>query len=686
MRLGKELSGELKGMSQREGVTVYMTLLAGVQVLLGRYAGQEDVAVGSVIANRNREETEGVIGFFANTLVLRSRVRGKERFRELLERVRGTVLEAYEHQDVPFEKLVEELAPERDMSRTPLFQVMLGWQTARGGELRLGGVEVKPLGGGRTGAAFDLTIDLQEKEGEIQGRVEYATGMYRRERMERLIGHLETLLRGAVREAGQVIEEMEWMREEEREQVLRGWQGEEVAGTGSVVERIAEEASERGDQIAIRTEHEEMSYGELNRRANQLGRRLRNSGVGLESRVGVGVKRGVGLVIGLLGVWKAGGAYVAVDGKQPRERVERMLKQAGVKVVVRERGGALDWWEGERVEMEEEGIWRESGEEVESGAWWESLAYVMYTSGSSGEPKGVGVRQGGVWNLLMGIEETVGMERGEGMLAVTTVGFDIAGLEMYWPLVRGGVVEMGSEEESGDGEKLAGRVERSGVKVMQATPTGWRMLIEGGWKGGKDVRVLCGGEALPERLREELVEKSGGVWNVYGPTETTIWSTAEEVKRGEEGGGIGRALRNTEVYVLDGRGEAVPVGVEGELYIGGEGLARGYEGRGDLTAERFVPNGYSGRGGERLYATGDRVRWREGGELEYLGRKDGQVKVRGYRIELGEIERVLEEHAGVKQAAVVVREERVEDKRLVAYVVPGGEKEGSWEEASCGNG
>jgi amino acid adenylation domain-containing protein len=653
------LTDQLRKLSQAEGVTLFITLLTAFQTLLHRYSGVEDVVVGTATANRRRLETEKLIGCFVNMLALRTDCSGNPRFRELLRRVKEVTLAAYSNQDVPFERVVEELQLERSLGHAPLFQVMLLLQNAPRQELHLPGLTMTTEKSDADTAKFDLTLSLNEEEGGLSGWLEYNTDLFAASSIAQLLEHFGVLLAGIVARPEENIWRLPLLSERERRRLLVEW-NETRAEYGSeetLAQLFAAQVERTPDAVAVVCGEEQLSYRELDARANQLGHYLRGQGVGPEVLVGLCVERSVEMVAALLGILKAGGAYVPLDPAYPRERLAFMVADACVRVLLTQ---------AVLTEAREQ-IGRESREAVRVRVSGANLAYLIYTSGSTGVPKGVQITQGAVVNLLRAMRERPGMNAEDRMMAVTTLSFDIAGVELYLPLLVGGQVVVLSRAESGDGRGLGQALERHGATVMQATPATWQMLLSAGWEGAAGLKILCGGEALPRELAERLLQRGREVWNLYGPTETTIWSARSEVAGGAAAVSIGRPLSNTEMYILDGALEPEPVGVGGELYIGGAGLSRGYWRRPELTAEKFVPDPYSGMAGARLYRTGDVVRYREDGEIEHLGRNDHQVKVRGFRVELGEIETVVGRYGGVEQSVVVAREDVPGDKRLVAY-------------------
>jgi len=639
----------VKTLAQDEGSTLFMALLAAFETLLHRYTGQEDFLVGSPVANRTREEVEPLIGFFVNTLALRARVGGDPAFRELVGRVKGVTLDAYAHQDLPFERLVEALEPERDLSRSPLFQVLFVLQNAPFEPLVLPNLLLEPLELESGTSKFDLSLYFMERpDGRLGGFLEIDTALFEEATAYRLLEHFRTLLESAVTNPSGRVSELALLSRAERRQVLKGWNETAAELPQTTVASLFEQQVQRAPEaVAVSQGETRLTYSELDERAESLASHLRSQGIGPESRVGIQMERTPDLLVAVLGVLKSGAAYVPLDPSHPQERLNLILEAARPHTVLTQIG---------RVE---------APSPAEQGRVGEgSLAYILFTSGSTGRPKGVQISQRALANFLLSMVREPGLDADDVLLAVTTLSFDIAGLELLLPLLVGARVEIATREEASDAELLKKRL--AGATVMQATPATWRMLLDAGWEGG-DLKALCGGEALPSDLAARLLPRVGSLWNMYGPTETTIWSATRRVTEEEEGSSIavGGAIANTSLYVLDRRLEPVPVGIPGELCIGGEGLARGYLDAPDLTAERFVPDPFAGG---RMYRTGDLVRWRPDGRIEFLGRIDFQVKVRGFRIELGEIEAALAAHPEVHQAVAGLRGDR-----LVAWIVADGE-------------
>jgi amino acid adenylation domain-containing protein len=665
----------LREAGRRHGATPFMALLALFQMLLSRLTGQDDLAVGAPILGRSRPETEPLIGVFINTLVFRTRWSSDLAFSALLAAVRQSATAAYAHQDLPFEKLVEALEPERNPGHSPIVQVMLDLQGPAQASRQLGALTVTPLDIAAETTRFDLALLLEDgREGDFTGSLQYSTDLFDGTTIERFKGYLANLLASVVEAPERPLSGLPLLGAAERQQLLE-W-GDTAADLGQtrIHHSIAAQARRRPDAPALVHGAATLSYGELVRRAHRLARHLRALGVGPESLVGVCLERSPYLVVSLLAVLAAGGAYVPLDPAYPAERLDLVLTDCAARVLISRRAIAegLSHLPPHLVLLDADraAIAAQSGQPVESGPAAENLAYVIYTSGSTGRPKGVQVPHLALANFMQSMLERPGFGEQDTLLAVTTASFDIAALELFVPLVAGGRVLLASREEAADGALLGDLLSRSASSVLQATPATWRLLIEAGWQGAGGLTALCGGEALPWDLAEQLLVRAGAIWNMYGPTETTIWSAACRVLPAERAARLGGPLANTRLYVVDRLAEPVPIGVAGELLIGGLGVTRGYLGRPDLTAERYVPDP-SGGLGARAYRTGDLVRYLPNGLLEFLGRVDHQVKIRGFRIELGEIEAALAADPRIRQAVVSVREV-AGDRRLVAYLVAEG--------------
>ena len=679
--LSAELTEGLNRLARQAGATLFMTLLAGFQALLSRYSGQDDIVVGAPIANRSRAEVEGLIGLFANTLALRTSLAGDPSFRDLLGRVKEVALGAYAHQDMPFERLVEELRPERSLGHNPLFQVIFSLQNAPRPAFQLPGLQLKPLGAlSNVAAKFDLSFFLFEGPDGLQGKVEYDTDLFDGSTIQRMLRHYQELLQGAVADPETRVSKLPLLTSEERQQILVGWNATaaDYPQDTCLHELIAQQARQGPERVAVECGSQQMSYGELHHRSNQLARYLQKRGVGPDVLVGMLVSRTTDLLVAILGVLKAGGAYVPLDPIYPKDRIAVILGDTSAPVVLTDQAvaDALPESASERIYVDTDWptIAKESAEDLPRSAGPANLIYVLYTSGSTGKPKGAQIEHRNVVNFLSSMRRKPGLTAEDVWLAVTTLSFDFSVLELYLPLLVGAKVVLASREQASDPEQLRGLLASSKITAMSATPATWRMLLESGWDGVHGLKLFCGGEALSPDLANQLLPRCGELWNVYGPTETTVCSHLYRVTSElSQIAPIGVPNFNVTMYLRDKHGELVPVGVPGELYIGGAGVARGYQNRPDLTAERFVANPFSP--GQRLYRSGDIASYLPDGNLRFHGRVDFQVKIRGFRIELGEIETVLASHPSVERVVVVVREDQPGGKRLVAYVVAKAEQD-----------
>jgi amino acid adenylation domain-containing protein len=695
--LSKRVTEALDTLCREESATRFMAVLAAYKLLLSRYTGQHDLAVGTTTANRTAPALEQLIGFFINTVVLRTDLSGELTFRQLVGRVKAVVLDALSNQDVPFEKLVEAVQPERDLSRSPLFQAFFILHNspleqaskaaaqrhdARRSEHVVAPTDIwasRALPAGRrlleTGTAkFDLTLQAIDTADGLAGSLEYNTDLFEHATVTRMLDYFESLVQAVADAPDEPLARVSALPAGER-RVLEAFNdtARDYPRDRCLHELIAAQAAERGLSIAVACAGETLTYAELDRRSTQLAHALRAAGIGPGRLVGVGVDRTVRMPVALLGILKAGGAYVPLDPAFPPDRLAYMVADARVSVLVTERAYIDHVPAGDaRVLCIDDAATYDSypTTPVPALVGPDDLAYVIYTSGSTGRPKGVEIPHRGIVNFLAAMAVSPGLSADDVVVSVTTLSFDIAGLELYLPLITGGRVVIATRAEAGDGMRLAALLEDSGATVLQATPATWRMLIEAGWPGRPDLRMFCGGEPLPADLADALGGRGGELWNLYGPTETTVWSTVAPVIEGEPIT-IGRPIANTDVYLLSPGLERVPLGAVGELYIGGDGLARGYLARPELTAERFIPHPFSDQSGARLYRTGDLARYLPDGRIQCLGRVDHQIKLRGFRIELGEIEAALTAHPAVRSAVVHVHEDAGGDRRLVGYVING---------------
>ena len=688
VELSLELLERLQALGRSEGATLYMTLLAAFQVLLSKYSGSEDVVVGSPIAGRTRKEVEGLIGFFVNTLVLRTDLSGAPSFREVLRRAREVTLGAYAHQEVPFEKLVEELQPERTLSHSPLLQVMFALQNAGDQGGALPGLSVRGVGAEVASAQFDLSLELRTTARGLRGGLNYSTDLFDRGTVVRMLGHLERVLEQVAADPDVRLSRLALAGPEERAQVVVEWnRTERPFSREACIHQLFQAQAERTpDAVALVWGLEEMTFRELDARANRLAHHLAGLGVGPESRVGLRLERSVENVVATLAVLKAGGCCVPVDTSYPAERMDLMLADSAVRVLLSDAelaappaGSGLHVI---RLDQLAEGLAGGQDHAPPANAWAGNLAYVFYTSGSTGRPKGVMMGHREVVQYAACLPQTMQIGPGDHVAQASNASFDAAVFEIWGALLNGATL-VGIDRDVLLSAPLLGQALREqGITHLYQTAALFNQHVREQVDVYAGLRQLVfGAEAVgTESVRRMLRSgKPARVLHEYGPTEATVWCTLEEVEEVAEDAPtvlIGRPIPNARAYVLDPAGEPLPVGVPGELCIGGDGVVRGYLGRPGLTAERFVPDPFAAEPGARMYRTGDRVRWRAEGKLEFMGRLDDQVKIRGFRIEPGEVEAALVAYPGVREARVMMREDQPGDKRLVAYVVGSVEMEG----------
>lgn len=669
------LCADLRQLGARYGCTLFSTLLAGYVMLLHRLTGQGDIVISTPLAGQSVVGRSDLVGHCVNFHPLRFAVDGEQTCAEFLASVQEAVLDAYEHRNYTFGSLLKKLKLARDPSRSPLFSTQFNLDPETTG-LDFSDLRVDVGFNRRSFYSLDLGVNVIEANGALTLRCDYNTDLFAASTIRRWLDNFRTLLQGMVATPEQPLAVLPFLTASERQRVVTEWNDTTLPypHTQCLHELFEEQAARAPEAIAVVYSEDRVSYGELNRRADDLARRLQALGVGPEALVGLYVERSIDMVIGLLGILKAGGAYVPLDPSYPADRVTFMLTDAEVGVIVTQEHLVTQLPAHHAtvvcVDQDEDEDPRLLSPHPHRTTTPENLAYMIYTSGSTGQPKGVQITHRSVVNFLTSMRRAPGMTARDVLLAVTTLSFDIAALEVFLPLVVGGKLEMVSREVAANGERLWRELETAGPTVMQATPVTWRMLIAAGWQGSAQLKILCGGEALSAELAAQLRARGAEVWNLYGPTETTIWSTVHRVDDTTGSIPIGRPIANTQVYILDRHGRPAPIGVTGELYIGGHGVARGYSKRPELTAEKFIPDPFRHEPGARLYRTGDLARYRADGSLECLGRIDHQIKLRGFRIELDEISAVLATHPEVHDSVVVVREDRPDDKRLVAYVVP----------------
>jgi len=674
VRLSHETSEGLKRMSRREGATLFMTLLAAFQILLNRYSGQSDVAVGFPIANRSRLETEKLVGFFVNTLVIRADFSNDLSFREVLRQVRQAALGAYAHQDVPFERLVEELQPERDLTTSPLFQAMFVLQDAPLRRMEFSNITLEPLDVAYGVAKFDLLMNLWEWSEGTAGILQYNTDLFDASTIKRMADHFAVLLKAVIAGPAEKVSRLPLLTPEERHQLLVEWNNNRSSYPKqlSVQDLLEAQAHKTPDAVAVVFGDQRITYADLRRRANRLATYLRELGVGPDVLVGIYLPRSVEMIVALIAVLKAGGGYVPLDPAYPEERLRFILSDSNTAVLLTTsrlattlagcavRVICLDTHAGI--------VSRHSEETPAGGARVENLAYLIYTSGSTGKPKGVAIEHRSVVTFLHWAMEAFSEECLKGVLASTSICFDLSVFELFGPLCCGGKVILAENALS-----LPTLTASSEVTLINTVPSAMAELLRLGGVPPRVKAINLAGEPLQGALVRQIYSLSNveQVFNLYGPSEDTTYSTYAEMRDDPDySPTIGRPIADTQVFALDSDFAPVPIGAPGELLIAGEGLARGYFNRPEPTAEKFTPNPFGADAGSRMYKTGDLVRYRPDGNLEFLGRIDHQVKIRGYRIELGEIEAVINAHSSVRESVVIAREDTPGDKRIVAYFVP----------------
>jgi len=686
--LSAELTAQLRALSQRHGVTLFMTLLAAWSTLMARLSGQTDVVIGTPVANRQRREVEDLIGFFVNTLALRVRLDNNPTVTDLLQQVKELALSVFAHQELPFEQVVEAVKPERSLSHSPLFQVMMTLNnTPDGGEQSLSGLTLAPVPTTHKVASFDLLLSLNEGAREIAGDLEYASALFDHDTVQRFVDAFIALLNGIVDDESASVATLPLLTENERYQLLNEFNDTATAYPRDALihELFEAQVKVNPDAIAVVYEDQSLSYSELNTRANQLAHYLISLGVQADNRVALGVERGLDLVVGVLGILKAGGAYVPLDPSYPAERLRFMLSDSAPKILLTQAKLANHWPSAElatvRLDIDLPVLAAQlpTHNPDAQGLSSQNFAYVIYTSGSTGQPKGVCVSHQGLTNYLHAAVDHYWRADLSGAVVSTPVSFDATLTSLMTPWLLGKPCILLQEDSQVCLEQLAQFIQKPDAYLFKLTPAHLQFLCHSSMVSPTTVGhvIVVGGEQLTRRLlakvRQVLLPKALLV-NEYGPTETVVGCTVHVCTEHDaiadgDNVTIGRPIANTQIYILDAHGEPVPVGVVGELFIAGDGVARGYLNRPDLTAERFLTDPFSTKPTARMYKTGDLGRWLADGTLEFLGRNDFQVKIRGFRIELGEIEARLASCAGVREAAVLAREDVPGDKRLVAYWV-----------------
>jgi amino acid adenylation domain-containing protein len=641
---------------------------------LRRLTTQTDIVIGIPTAGQSLLDNGNLVGHCVNFLPIRVHLIEGQSAAELLHQVKRTLLDAQDHQSYTYGTLVRNLKLRRDPSRLPLVEVQFNLEKV-GANLNFPGLQVEVDPNPKTAVNFDLFVNIVESDHGLVIDCDYNSDLFDRETIARWLTHFETLLKGLAANVHQEVDRLPLLSDADLRQILHDWNAphSDYPRDKCVHELIEEQAARNPDAVAVAFEGSSLTYAQLDKRANQLARHLIKIGVEPGSLVGIALDRSLDLLVGLLAIWKAGAAYLPLDAAYPRDRIALVIEETSLATLLTHSKllPNLPIFDTRPICLDRDWVLIERERETCPAVNLEpsAIAYTIYTSGSTGKPKGVEVTHRNVVNLLWSMRQTPGLHDRDRLLAVTTLSFDIAALELFLPLIAGGQVVVASRETAQDPRLLIHLLNESKPTVMQATPATWRLLLEAGWAGSPGLRMLCGGEALPRKLADQLLQ-CGELWNMYGPTETTIWSATSRVEAGEGPVTIGPPIHNTRFYVLDDKHQPAPIGVPGELHIGGDGVAKGYFRNAQLTAERFIPNPASQESGDRLYKTGDLVRYWPDRKLEFLGRLDNQVKIRGFRIELGEIEAVLARNPDVRECVVAAQEDEPGSNRLVAYCVP----------------
>ncbi|WP_228853308.1 non-ribosomal peptide synthetase [Aegicerativicinus sediminis] len=670
--ISEKITAGLEFLSKTENATLFMTLLGAFYVVLHRYSNQHDIVIGTPVANRDLFELQGLIGVFINLLPLRLDIKGNPNFRSLLKKIKQVATEGYSHQDVPFEKLVEELKPKRDLSRTPLFQVLFNLQNSPKPKLDMPGLECSFIDIDRGVSQFDLMLMISKENGQCHATVEYNRDLFVHETIQRLFRSFQKIIGKVVVQPDTLISQLPLASENEIESfvaeytnVNKNWPKDQYMY--QLFERIA---GNFPDTTAVIYGEQNISYRQLNSRANDIGKYLLNLGVSVGTRVVVLMNRNRDLIETLLGIHKAGGVFIPVHTSFPNDRIKFILRDANAPILITNiQSFTLDS-EAKVVYTQE----IETSNSVESGNLnlnhdADGLAYIIYTSGSTGKPKGVMINHSSLTNFLISMYEKPGINKNDVLLAVTNISFDISILELFLPLVSGAKVVVANDSVLDNLFFLQDLIAKHNVTIMQATPIFWQLLIDSGWKGKDDLKILCGGDILTKSLARQLINRSAELWNMYGPTETTIWSSLAKITHEDQKISIGHPVSNTQLFILDHQLHPLPIGIVGDLYIGGEGLASGYLSKPELTSEKFLYSPFISNGETRLYRTGDKARFLNNRSIQLLGRSDNQVKINGNRIELGEITAVIEKLPAISQAITIPFKQSNGNLKLAVYYV-----------------
>ncbi len=682
-----EIVEGIKKTGAKYGCTFITILVAAFKSYLFRLTSQNDIILGIPAAGQLATGKNNLVGHCVNLLPLISQLKGTDRFCDYLKDIRNLMFDANQYQQYTFGTLIKKLKIHRDPSRIPLVPIIFNIdQMTKEDELAIEGIDFDVFTNHRKFENFELYLNLTSsaKGHDVVIECTYNENLFNKETIRSRLAEFEALLASVARSPEQRLSEISLLPEGERHRLLVEFNNTamDYSQDKCFHQLFEEQVQLNPDKVAVAFEGDSISYATLNSKSNQLAHYLIDAGVGPGVLVGLFVDRSIEMMIGLLGILKAGGAYVPLDPDYPKERLSYMLGESGSPVLITQEKFKADLPESDAQVIFVDSDWSRIGQESSENPAYkgeakrpgpENLSYVIFTSGSTGKPKGVQIPHRAVTNFLTTMSREPGMTSDDTLLAVTTLSFDIHVLELYMPLIVGAKVVVASREVSADGMQLSELLEESGTTIMQATPSTWRLMIAAGWGGSEKLKILCGGEAFPKDLVGELIERSGSVWNMYGPTETTVWSTCHQLTSADGPIFVGSPIGNTQTYVLDANMQLVPIGVSGELYIGGDGVTHGYLNRPDLTSKAFIPDPFSGKPNTFIYKTGDLVKYHSNGAIEYLNRLDNQVKVRGFRIELGEIETILGTHPAIKQAIAGIKEFGPGDQRLIGYYECKGE-------------
>lgn len=676
--LDQKTTAQLRLFGQQNKGSLFITLLSIFNTLISRYASQEEFLIGIPIAGRNFEEQESLVGMLINNFPLRITPLDQMTFPEMFEMSRKKFFQAYDNQKLPIDRIIEELKVTRTSNISPLFQVMFNLLDMFDEEISLADSIMNMVDKRRSIAQFDLSLHIYESKNSLNCVLEYNTNLFKKSRIERMAGHFQELVQSILENPEQKLRSIPLLSEIEKKVILEEWNETKAEFPEELCIHQLFEAQvvKTPNAIAIRDERKQLTYNELNFKANKLARYLHNSGAIEGSLVAICMERSTDILVALLAIQKSGCTYIPLDPIYPKDRLALILEDGNPIIMLTERKllGSLPETSAKNIFIEEASAYEnESGENTDFNVSPETIAYLIYTSGSTGKPKGVQIQQRALVNFICSMAKKPGITSDDIMLAVTTISFDIAGLEMYLPITYGASIYVASHETSMNPDLLMQRIDDTGATILQATPVTFRMLNSAEWGGSKRLKILCGGEAMPKELAYDLIRKCKELWNMYGPTETTVWSTVEKVEINDHDKtgyiNLGKPIDNTLIYVLNPEFQPVPIGYPGELFIGGDGLAKGYFNLPEMTKDRFLPDPFSPVKGARMYRTGDLVQQTEEGKLEFLNRVDSQVKIRGFRIELGEIESAITQYPTIDNNVVIVREDTPGDKKLVAYII-----------------